>query len=237
MIADPTKIDSFGGLGEPVSAVTHLVAAGVFAVLAVRLLCRGRGDTMRVFGLAIYAFAVVFQLLISGIYHVLPPGSASNLVLLRIDHAAIFFLIAATFTPIHGILFRGVWRWGVLLFMWTAALSGIVVRTAFADQMPLAVGASFYAGLGWVGVFSGVRAWREYGFRFMAPLLYGGVAYTAGLLLEWAMAEADVFQLVPGLFGGHELFHLAVIAGMGWHWYFIHRIASGRLPKGLFSPG
>ena len=113
---------------------------------------------------------------------------------------------------------------------------GIVIRTAFADQMSLAVGASLYAGLGWVGVFSGIRAWRMYGYRFMAPIFYGGFAFTAGLLLEWAMAEAEVevLQIVPGYFGGHELFHLAVIAGIGWHWFFIHRIANGRLPKGLF---
>lgn len=236
MIADPTKIEPIPGFGEPVSAITHLAAAGVFAVLAWGLLRRGAGDALRLTGLAIYAFAVVFQLAISGVYHMLPPGGVANQVLLRIDHAAIFFLIAATFTPIHGILFRGVWRWGVLLFMWTAAVTGIVLKTIFSAQMSIALGASLYAGLGWVGILSGWLAWRYYGYRFMAPMLYGGIAYTAGLLLEWAMAEADVLQIVPGVFGGHEVFHLAVIAGIGIHWFFIHRVADGRLPKGVFAP-
>jgi len=230
MIADPTKIEAVPGFGEPVSAVTHLVAAAVFAVLALRLLRRGTGGSMRVVGLAIYAFAVVFQLLVSGIYHMLPPGEPSNLLLLRIDHAAIFFLIAATFTPIHGILFHGVWRWGVLLLIWSAALAGIVFKTIYSDHMSMALGASLYVGFGWVGVISGGIAWKVYGFRFMAPLFYGGIAYTGGLLLEWAMAGSGVLQIVPGVFGGHELFHLAVIGGIALHWFFIYRIAGKELP-------
>jgi channel protein (hemolysin III family) len=237
VIADPTKIEPFAGFGEPVSSVTHLVAAAVFTALAIRLIRRGAGHAGRVFALSIYAAAVIFQLVISGVYHLLPPGSIGNEVLLRIDHAAIFFLIAATFTAIHGILFRGAWRWGVLAFIWSAAVSGIVLKTVFSAQTPLWFGASLYAGLGWVGIISGVLAWRQFGFRFMAPMLYGGIAYTAGLLLEWAMAEANVFQLIPHTFGGHELFHLAVIAGIAIHWYLIDAVADGELPRPTPSCG
>ncbi len=235
MIANPTNIEPIPGFGEPVSAFTHLAAAGVFAVLAIGMLRRGAGDAPRLLALSIFAFAVVFQLAISGTYHLLYPQSGGNLVLLRIDHAAIFFLIAATFTPIHGILFRRVWRWGVLVFMWTAAVAGIVLKTVYSEHMPISVGASLYVGLGWVGILSGVLAWRYYGYRFMSPMLYGGIAYTVGVLLEWWMAAAgeEPLQVIPGVFGGHEFFHLFVIAGIGLHWWFIYRVANGRLPPGV----
>ena len=227
MIADPTKIEPFAGFGEPLSSVTHLAAAAAFAWLAVKLIRRGAGHAGRVFALTIYSVAVVFQLIVSGVYHLLPPSSVANGVLLRIDHAAIFFLIAATFTPVHGILFRGAWRWGFLTFIWIAAISGIVLKTIFSAQTPLWFGASLYVGLGWVGLLSGILAWRRFGFRSMAPMLYGGLAYTGGLLLEWAMAGADVLQIIPGVLGGHELFHLAVIAGIAIHWRMIYGFADG----------
>lgn len=227
MIADPTKINSFAGLGEPVSAVTHLAAAGVFAWLSFGMLRRAGQHTLRRLCISIYVFAVIFQLVISGVYHWLPPGSVANKVLLRIDHAAIFFLIAASFTPIHVILFKGFARWGVLAFIWPAAITGIVLKSVIT--MPMALGASLYAGLGWVGLVTGIMTWRRYGPSLIKLMFYGGVAYTIGLLIEWWMADAShsALQIIPGVIGGHELFHIAVISGIAIHWALIYRIADG----------
>ena len=69
----------------------------------------GAGSVSRTLSLSLFAFACDFQLFASGICHVLTPGTPAHLVLLRVDHAAIFVLIAATFTPVHAILFRGRW--------------------------------------------------------------------------------------------------------------------------------
>lgn len=107
MFANPTEIESIAGIGEPLSAATHLIGAGVVLLLTTRLIRRGAGNSGRTASLAIFAFACLFQLLASGVCHLLMPGTPAHQVLLRIDHAAIFFLIAATITPIHAILFRG----------------------------------------------------------------------------------------------------------------------------------
>lgn len=230
MIADPTKIEPLPGFGEPVAAMSHLAAAAIFAALTWPLLRRGRGSGVRVGSLGVYAFACVFQMAMSGVYHMLRPGSVGNQVLLRLDHAAIFFLIAATFTPIHVILFRGFWRWGKLAFIWSAAITGIVLKTVFSASTPLWLGALLYLGLGWMGIVTGVFLWRRHGFRVMAPLLYGGIAFSAGLALEVVMATNGVLQIAPGVFGGHELFHFAVLAGMAIHWKFIYGFANGQIP-------
>ena len=66
---------------------------------------RGRDHAGRVIAPGIFSFAIVFLLAKSGDYHLLEPGSTARAVLQRLNHAGIFFLIAGTFTPIHGLLF------------------------------------------------------------------------------------------------------------------------------------
>ena len=225
MIAEPTNIDPVPGLGEPLSAVSHLAAALVFLALSPRLVRRGRGNSLHVWALSIFAFGCVFQLAMSGIYHQLVPGSKANQILLRLDHAAIFFLIAATFTPVHVFLFSGFKRWGFLAFIWLAAIAGIVIKTLFFAQTPKWLGVSMYLALGWTGLISGASIWRRYGYRFMAPLFYGGIAYSLGVVFEVATAAMGGYQPIPRIAGGHEVFHFAVLLGMAIHWRFIASIA------------
>ena len=213
----------YSGLHDPVSAVSHLLGAAAFAVLGGLLLRRGRGDPARLACLAVYAVACVSLLLASGLYHMTGPGTALHDVMLRLDHGAIFVLIAGTFTPVHGLLFRGPLRWAPLVLVWSAAAAGVVLKTAFYTRVPERVGLSLYLALGWLGAVSGVLLWRRHGFRFVRPLLLGGLAYSAG-------AAADFLRrpvLIPGVVGAHELFHLAVLAGALLHWRFVWGFAGG----------
>lgn len=230
MIADPTNIDPVPGFGEPFSALSHLIPAAIFLVLAPRLISRGRGSAWRVVCLSVFAFAIVFQLAMSGVSHQLEQSSTGARVLLVLDHAAIFFLIAATFTPIHGILFTGFLRTGALIFLWTSAITGIVLKSIFFAQTPTWVGASLYVILGWMGLVSGIALFCRYGYKSMHLLLYGGLAYTFGLIFEIITAKLQ-FQPIPGFIGGHEIFHLCVLSGMAFHWKFISGFADGTLPE------
>jgi len=216
------------GLSDPFSAVTHLVAAVVCVVLGVVLLHRGRGNAGRMLSLGVFAFSCVLLLALSGAYHVLAPGTGGREVLKRLDHAAIFGLIAGSFTPVHAILFRGAWRWGMLVAIWGAAIAGLTIKTLNFDTTPEWVGLLMYLGLGWMGVISAVALARRYGYRFVLPLVWGAIAYTAGAVAEFLRWP----HLLPGIVGPHEIFHLAVLAGIAWHWSFILGIASGK-PKPL----
>ncbi len=216
------------GFYDPLSSISHLLGALVFALLTPALLRRGRGDPARVAFLGVYAFSCVFLLTMSGVYHMLPVGTGGRSVMERLDHSAIFVLIAGTFTPAHGILFRGWWRWGPLLLIWAAAVAGITLKAVFFAHLPEGLGLSFYLALGWVGIFSAAVLWRCYGFRFVAPLLAGAVAYTAGAVLEYF--NGRWLNWIPGVVDAHGLFHLAVLAGAGLHWWFVWRFANGRVP-------
>ena len=68
------------------------------------------------------------------------------------------------------------------------------------------------------------------GWRFIRLVLWGGLAYTAGAVFEFLRWPA----LPGGVVGPHEIFHLAVLAGIGCHWAFILRIAAGEsVPRGI----
>ncbi len=219
---DPLEPLPIPGFSDPFSSLSHLVGAGVFAVLTVGLLRRGRGHTGRVTALAVFAFASVFLMSMSGVFHQLPPGSPGRAVLQRLDHAAIFVLIAATFTPGHVILFRGLLRWVPLLLIWSAAATGITLKTVFFDDMSEPLGLALYLGMGWLGLFSGLLIWWVHGWRLLSPVVAGALAYTVGAVLEFNRWPV----LIPGVVAAHELFHLAVLAGVGFHWWFVWVIAA-----------
>ena len=74
-----------------------------------------------------------------------------------------------------------------------------------------------YIGLGWMGIVSGYLTHRLHGFRVIKPLVFGAFAYTIGAVMEFMRMPV----LLEGVIGPHECFHIAVIAGIAWHWQFI----------------
>ncbi len=219
---------SIVGFSDPVSSLSHLAGALVFAVLSIVLLQRGRGDFGRMASLCVFAFSCVLLLSLSGVYHLLAPGTAGREVLQRLDHAAIFVLIAGSFTPVHVILLRGAWHWGMLAGIWAAAIAGLVLKTVYFATLPEWFGLLMYLGLGWLGVISALALARRYGWRYIHLVLWGALAYTAGALIEFLRWP----ELLAGVVGPHEIFHLAVLAGVSCHWAFILGIATGEAVSG-----
>ncbi|MEQ8211163.1 MAG: hemolysin III family protein [Lacipirellulaceae bacterium] len=219
------KLIPIPGFSEPFSSLSHLAGAVLFAALTVPLLRRahkGLSDyRSRRIGLLIFSFGAVFLLSMSGVYHLLSPSGAGRQVLQRLDHAAIFVLIASSFTPIHLILFRGWGKWGVLVLIWSLAITAIVLKTVYFNEMPVMLGLLMYLGLGWVGLGTGIAIWRRRGFAFVAPILWGGLAYSIGAVLEFVKSPI----IIPGVIQWHEVFHIAVLMGLAFHWSFIYSIA------------
>lgn len=215
---------SIPGFSDPVSSLSHLAGALVFAILGASLIRRGRHEARQIVALAVFAGACVLLLSLSGVYHLLSPDTAGREVLKRLDHAAIFVLIAGSFTPVHVILFRGPWHRDLLVWIWVAAITGLTLKTIYFHSMPQWLGLAMYLCLGWLGVISTVILARRLGWRFILPLVWGALAYTIGALADFL----DWPTLVPDVVRPHEVFHLAVLAGISFHWAFIRRIAGSR---------
>ena len=213
------------GFADPFASLSHLFGALVFLVLGYFLVRRGAGSIPRMISLGVFVFGAVFLLSISGTYHLLDPKGSAREVMRVLDHAAIFTLIACSFTPIHVILFRGVGRWGALLLIWGFAVVAITCKAIYFHTIPEWLGLSLYLGMGWIGLASGSALYRRYGFAFVAPILWGGLAYSIGAVLDHLKWP----ELVPGAIRSHEIFHVAVLIGLGFHWSFIYSIADGRM--------
>ena len=130
------------GFYEPFNAISHLLATVVFLVLGWKLVGRGRGSRTRVLFLAIYSSACVFLLSTSAVFHMMVRGGTASRVLERLDHGAIFVLIAGTFTGVHGIVFQGWFRWVPLIIVWCVAAACITLKTVFFESLPEWVGLS-----------------------------------------------------------------------------------------------
>lgn len=213
----------FFGLTEPFSSLSHFAGAVVCLISALPLWRSAKGSPAHRWAVGIFSFSCVFLLIISGVYHLLPYGGAARDVLQRLDHAAIFVLIAGTFTPVHTILFRGIWRWGPLVTIWSIAVVGIVLKTVYFTQIPEAVSISTYLGMGWLGIFSAVLIWSQWGFPVVEPLISGALIYSLGTVFEFLKKPI----LIESVIGPHELFHVAVLIALACHWRFIRKIARG----------
>lgn len=218
----PQKLIPIPGFADPVSSISHLLVAGAFALAAYRILRLGRGHRGRTVALAIYAGSVILLFSMSGVFHLLSPGTAGREVLQRLDHASIFTLIAGTYTAVHGILFRGWLRWGIIAFAWIVTATAIPLKTVFFREMPEWLGLTLYLAFPWIGLLSGYLLWRRHGVRYVATFVMGGVAYTVGAILEFLRWPNPW----PGVIQAHELFHFFVIVGAGFHWQFCFRIAT-----------
>jgi channel protein (hemolysin III family) len=221
------QLVSIPGFNDPLSSFSHLlVGAPIFLALTRVYWAQSKGHPDRQLTLLLYGLANVVLFTLSGVYHLLGSGTAERMVLQRLDHAAIFVLIAGTFTPAHWILFRGWKRWLPLTVVWIAAIAGIVLKSIYFDDVSESLGLLLYLSLGWLGALSGFLIWYHYGGKLFTILLAAAASYTCGAILDYLRWPI----IIPGVWGHHECFHLAVLAGAGFFGYFMYRIAPGTYP-------
>ena len=218
---------SLPGIHEPLSSMSHLAGAVVFAWLSYYLLRPLWGSWGQFLSVLVFVSSAVVLLTASATYHMLPGGSLAREIMLKVDHVAIFLLIAGTFTPIHFISFKGWERWGVLALVWAIAILGSVLRIQFIEVISPAVNAALYLGMGWIGALTAFLLWRSGEKDLIFFAVMGGVCYSLGAIsnaVKWP-------NLIGGVWGPHETLHFFVLAGLTLHWVVVARVvnrANGR---------
>ena len=207
-------------LREPVSGLTHaaggaLAAAGLVLLLATATSAR-RVDQLVAFG--VFGLSLVSLYTASSLYHLLPLSPAGVAKLRRLDHMSIFILIAGTYTPFCLLALEGTWRWGLLSLIWVLALCGVLLKLLWMEA-PRWLSVVLYLGMGWVALIAAPALFRAVEVGGMAWVLAGGLTYSAGALV-YALKRPN---LVPGVFGFHEVWHLFVIAGSACHFWAVLR--------------
>lgn len=208
-------------LSEPVSSILHLLSAVVCALLLPDLLRVCHGTWQRVLAYRAFGLGAIFMFSTSGLYHALAPGGDARAVCQRLDHSAIFVLISATFTPVLMDHYAGWTRRALMTLAWLAASSGVIVKLVFFAVIPSWIGLLWYLALGWAGLIGGGLLARRVGVVPLLPLLWGGMAYSVGAVLD----QVGWPVLWDGVFGPHEIFHVAVMMGVAFHWGFLRKSA------------
>ncbi len=200
-------------LREPVSGLTHLGAAVAAFVGLILLLVIGWDTPGKVIALAVYGLSMVALFSSSAAYHLAKVRPAVQLMLRKLDHTAIYLLIAGSYTPILYFFFEGFWKWGMLAIIWSLALIGIVAKL-FMINAPRWLAAGIYLLMGWLCVAAIGEMLRTMPPGALAWLVAGGLAYTLGAIVY----ITKKFDFAPGVFGFHEVWHIFVILGAAAHY-------------------
>jgi hemolysin III len=203
---------------EPVNGFTHLFAAISAGFGLIVLLYLGKGELTRELSLLIYGISLIAMFSASAAYHLVKAGPRFSLWLRRLDHCAIFLLIAGTYTPICLHFFTGFWKWGLLSIVWSLAFAGILIKL-FYVQAPRGLSAGMYLLLGWLAVAAIGQILDRLPAGALAWLASGGLLFTIGAVIYVAKRP----NLIPGKFGFHEIWHIFVILGALSHYILIAR--------------
>ena len=169
-----------------------------------------RGVTGFIVGSSIFAASMVLLYLASTLYHALPTGKTKRAVQV-IEHSAIFFLIAGTYTPFTLGVLRGAWGWTVFGLVWGLAVIGVVLKTSNRLFHPI-VSTGLYLLMGWTILIAINPLTSRVPVSGLLWLGAGGVAYTTGVVF---------FAAESRLKYGHFIWHLFVLAGTTCHYFAV----------------
>lgn len=202
---------------EPFNALSHLVGAILLGLATLILILLDPTSPVRVTGFLVFGLAGVLLFASSAAYHWAP---ATLNWLRRLDHSAIYVMIAGTYTPISLLVLPAPQKWWILALQWILATIGVVV-SATREKTPSWLRLSLYLVMGWMvmGVFPAFVSHANP--AVVGWLFAGGLAYTAGAVV-YAIHKPDPW---PQKFGFHGLWHLFVLGGAGCHLALMFNLA------------
>ncbi|MBN8579908.1 MAG: hemolysin III family protein [Anaerolineae bacterium] len=210
----------FKKLREPVNSLTHWGGAVLALVGLIALLIVGWSTPAKIISLAIYGVSLIFLFSASATYHMVRVKDKALEIFRKIDHSAIFVLIAGTYTPFCVNAFEGFWKWGMLSIIWSLALIGILVKIFYIGA-PRWLNAAIYVVMGWFSVVAAGQMLATLPVWVFTWLIIGGVIYTLGAIVY----ATKIFNFKPGVFGFHEVWHIFVLLAAAAHYVAVLGLA------------
>lgn len=195
---------------EIANAVTHGLA-WLLAMAALPLLvwqAQRQGDAADVVAAGVFGATLVLLYGTSTLYHALPAGAAKRWFC-RFDHAAIYLLIAGSYTPFTLGVLHGPWGWTLFGVVWGAAALGVTIKLLNRLRHPW-LSTGLYVAMGWVAVVAAGPLVERMPLAGLAWLVAGGLCYTLG---------AAVFMLDNRVRYAHAVWHVFVLAGSVCHFF------------------
>jgi hemolysin III len=211
------EIISVWGIREPFSTLSHALGALVALGATIALVLHARRQGRTGWAVAVYGVTVVLAFSASALFHYVETSPERLDLYGKIDHVAIFLLIAGTGTAIYSAL-DAWWASQLLALTWGLTLVAIAVELTVESLGGWQI-AVIYLALGWtcsLGLFATARLapWRR-----LRSFVAGALAFSVGAVVfatGWPV-------LWPGVIGGHEVFHGLVLIGEAFHFHFVYR--------------
>ncbi|MFO7602261.1 MAG: hemolysin III family protein [Gammaproteobacteria bacterium] len=197
--------------GERLNSLTHVIgAAAALAGLVVLVVFAARqGDPWKIVSFSVYGVSLLLVYLTSSFYHSL--SGRAKAIFRRLDHAAIYLLIAGTYTPFTLVTLHGVWGWSVFGVVWGLAILGIALEH-LPNKGHRILPVVIYVLMGWVGLVAIKPLLASLSFNGLLWLIIGGGFYTLGIVFYALDHKVRYF---------HAIWHLFVLAGSISHYCVI----------------
>lgn len=199
-------------LGEEIAnSVSHGVAL-VAAIVGAPFLIGAAGDlgAVNIVGASVFALTMVLLYLSSTLYHALRPGRLKR-IFDKLDHSAIYFFIAGSYTPFALGALNGSWGWILFGIVWILAIVGTVLKISNRLSHPW-LSTALYLVMGWLVLIAAIPLAEHVPGPGIALLVAGGVAYTVGCAF---------FMLDSRFRYAHTIWHGFVAAGTSFHFFAV----------------
>ena len=191
---------------EIANSISHgLGFLGAVAVTPLLVINATGKGVAGVVGASVFGGTMIVLYLASTLYHAFP-HSRTKRIFNILDHAAIFLLIAGTYTPFTLGVLRGAWGWSLFGVVWGLAAAGITIKS-IAGPRTGKISTSIYLAMGWIALIAAKPFWDNIPAPGLVWLLAGGVTYSVGVL----------FFIANRIRYGHFIWHLFVMAGTACH--------------------
>lgn len=195
--------------------VAGLVASGI-AIPILALAGWRSGDPWLLAGGLVFGVSALLMFTSSALYHAARDQQV-RLRLRRVDHAAIYLLIAGTYTPFTLGVLRGTWGWSLAAVIWTLAFAGIAFKTTALGFRFHRTSVALYVVMGWLAVVAIRPLMQALSPHELAWLLAGGLCYTVGVAFY-------VWKSRPYT---HAIWHVFVLAGVACHFVTVLSVTAG----------
>lgn len=195
---------------ELANALTHGVGflASLVGFPILVLAAMERGERLLVIGASVFGSSLIALYAASTLYHAIPhPTLKQRLRVL--DHAAIYCLIAGTYTPFTLGVLRGTWGWTLFGVVWTLAALGVLFKVRFGPRWQRA-STAMYIAMGWVIIIALKPLMQALPTAGLLLLAGGGVLYTGGCVFYLARKSWS-----------HPVWHLFVMGGSACHYFAV----------------
>lgn len=192
---------------QRLNCLTHALGALLSLAGLIVMVCLSaiNGSVRQIVTVSLFGAALLLVYVASTIYHACPAGPIKQRLQI-LDHCAIYFLIAGTYTPFLLVSVGGGWGWSLSGALWGLALVGVAFKLLYTGRFDL-ISSLIYIAMGWSGLIAIKPLLQNLPGGAVSWIFAGGIAYTAGV----------IFYLWDRLPFNHAIWHLFVLAGSVCH--------------------